>query len=200
MFVAVILGLLCLIAPGPSNPLLPVISRPLHAHVKLTSAYKIPAAASALFSLAVAGNNLAWGIPIFARAVWGQKKFTPGPFHTGRFSIPIAWAAVVFLAFGITLAMFPTEGPDPTAENMNYTVVVNMAVWGGATLYYLVDARKWFTGPRTTLEEVSGVAGQLTEEQKQELVKEGLVLGDSSDRGEVGEISDKTIQKSSGAE
>lgn len=85
---AVVLGLLCLIAP---------------------------AAAQALFSLAVAGNNLAWGMPIFARIVWGQRKFKPGPFYTGdRFSIPIAWTAVVFLVFGIILAMFPVGGPNPT--------------------------------------------------------------------------------------
>lgn len=55
------------------------------------------AAAQALFSLAVAGNNLAWGTPILARVVWGQKKFEPGPIYTGRWSVPIAWLAVVFL-------------------------------------------------------------------------------------------------------
>lgn len=130
VFVAIVLGLLCLIAP---------------------------AAASALFSLAVAGNNLAWGVPILARAVWGRDKFTPGPFYTGRFSLPIAWAAIAFLTFGIVLAMFPSGGPDPTPETMNYTVVVNMAVWGGCSIYYFVDARKWFTGPKTTVEEVEGV-------------------------------------------
>lgn len=76
-----------------------------------------PAVAQALFSLAVAGNNLAWGVPIFARVVWGKRKFRPGPFHTGeRFSVPIAWAAVGFLAFGILLAMFPVGGPGPTRE------------------------------------------------------------------------------------
>jgi hypothetical protein len=157
---------------------------------KLTD-YRASAASSALFSLAVAGNNLAWGLPIFARAVWGQKKFTPGPFYTGRFSIPLAWAAVIFLIFGIILAMFPTLGPNPTPETMNYTVVVNMAVWGGATIYYFVDARKWFTGPRTTLEEVQGVAHHdLTEEQREELVKEGLVTAES-DRGAATVLSEK---------
>ncbi|MCJ1424195.1 GABA-specific high-affinity permease, partial [Sticta canariensis] len=74
-----------------------------------------PAAAQALFSLAVAGDNVAWGIPIFARAVWGQQKFKPGPFYTGaRFSIPIAWTAIVFLLFGTLLCMFPVGGPNPT--------------------------------------------------------------------------------------
>lgn len=77
-----------------------------------------PAAAQALFSLAVAGNNLAWLIPIMARVVWGQKKFKPGPFYTGDLmSIPIAWAAVIFLVFGILLSMFPVGGPDPTRKS-----------------------------------------------------------------------------------
>ena len=141
-FLAAVLGLLCLIAP---------------------------AAASALFSLAVAGNNLAWLIPIFSRVVWGQKKFKPGPFYTGRFSTPIAWCAIIFLVFGIILSMFPVGGPNPSASDMNYTVVINSAVWGGAMLYYAVDARKWFKGPKITVD-----LDQLDEEQEQALREDGL--------------------------
>ncbi|KAH8766578.1 gaba permease [Hyaloscypha finlandica] len=146
VLLAAVLGLLCLIAP---------------------------AAAAALFSLVVAGNNLAWGLPIFCRVVWGQHKFVPGPFYTGDyFSKPIAWVAIIFLVFGIVLAMFPVGGPNPTPQSMNYTVVINMAVWGGAVLYYFVDARKWFTGPKITI----GVEG-LTGEQQAALTAEGLDLG-----------------------
>ena len=139
---AAILGLLCLIAP---------------------------AAAAALFSLAVAGNNLAWGTPILCRLVWGQKKFVPGPIYTGKASIPIAWAAILFLIFGILLSMFPVGGPNPDAESMNYTCVINSAVWGGALLYYYIDARKWFRGPQITID-----LAQLTEEQEAALREEGL--------------------------
>jgi amino acid transporter len=103
-----------------------------------------PAAAQALFSLAVAGNNVAWGVPIFCRVWWGQAKFKPGPFYTGRFSIPLAWTAIAFLVFGTLLSMFPVGGPNPTPQSMNYTVVINMAVWGGSLLYYYVDAYKWW--------------------------------------------------------
>jgi len=75
------------------------------------------AAATALFSLCVAGNNLAWGIPIFCRLVWGQKKFKPGPFYTGDlWSKVISWTAIAFLCFGIMLAMFPVGGPNPTRK------------------------------------------------------------------------------------
>lgn len=150
VLLAAILGLLCLIAP---------------------------AAASALFSLAVAGNNLAWGLPIFCRVVWGNHKFVPGPFYTGdRFSKPIAWLAVAFLAFGIVLAMFPTGGPNPTPETMNYTVVINCAVWGGALAYYFLDARKWFTGPKTTVDSLG-----LTVDQQAVMEAEGVKVGGVSE-------------------
>ncbi|KAA8643108.1 putative GABA permease [Aspergillus tanneri] len=72
------------------------------------------AAASALFSLAVAGNDLAWMMPILCRLVWGQERFHPGEFYTGRFSRPVAVIAIIYLIFAITLSMFPTTGPNPT--------------------------------------------------------------------------------------
>jgi amino acid transporter len=128
-----------------------------------------PAAAQALFSLAVAGNNVAWATPILCRVVWGQKKFKPGPFYTGRFSVPIAWTAVTFLAFGIVLSMIPAGGPNPTPQSMNYTVVINCAVWGGSLLYYFIDAHKWFKGPKITLD-----VSELSPEQEEALREEGL--------------------------
>ena len=161
VFLAAILGLLSLIAP---------------------------AAAQALFSLAVAGNNLAWGLPIFARVVWGQHKFRPGPFYTGdRFSVPIAWTAIAFLVFGIVLSMFPVGGPNPDKESMNYTVVINSAVWGGALLYYYVDARKWFTGPKITVD-----ADELSEEQVRAIREEGLHVEGLED-GKEGTVDAKEV-------
>ncbi|KAF2492375.1 gaba permease [Lophium mytilinum] len=144
VFLALILGLLCLIAP---------------------------AAAAALFSLAVAGNNVAWGTPIFCRLVWGGDKFKPGPFYTGKLSKPIGWVAIVFLVFGILLSMMPVGGPNPTPQDMNYTVVINSAVWGGSLIYYFIDARKWFTGPKITLN-----AEDLTETQEAAIRAEGIQI------------------------
>jgi hypothetical protein len=54
---------------------------------------------------------------------------------------------------------------------MNYTVVINCSVWGGALLYYFIDARKWFKGPKITLN-----VEELTAEQEQALVDEGLEI------------------------
>lgn len=52
---------------------------------------------------------------------------------------------------------------------MNYTVVINSAVWGGALAYYYIDARKWFTGPKITID-----AADLTEAQQKAIVEDGL--------------------------
>ncbi|KAF3915002.1 hypothetical protein AA313_de0205388 [Arthrobotrys entomopaga] len=132
-----------------------------------------PASAAALFSLGVAGNHLAWFMPIFARVVWGRDKFVPGPFYTGAWSIPIAIVTCVFLLFSIVTAMMPVNGPHPTPQNMNYTVVINFVVWGGALTYYYVDARKWFTGPKVTLD--NSARSLLTVEDQEKIEKEALV-------------------------
>ncbi|PGG97601.1 hypothetical protein GX51_07233 [Blastomyces parvus] len=125
-FTAIILGLICLINVTAAN---------------------------ALFSLGSSGNALAWAIPIFCRVAWGQHKFKPGPFYTGKlFSRPIAIVALFYLAFEITICMFPLQGPSPTADLMNYTIVVNGTLWGSSLVYYFLFARKWFTGPKTTLD------------------------------------------------
>jgi len=54
---------------------------------------------------------------------------------------------------------------------MNYTVVINCAVWFGALGYYYVNARKWFTGPKVTLD-LDG----LTEEQAEAIRDERLEI------------------------
>ena len=112
------------------------------------------AAANALFSLAVAGNDLAWLTPILARLLWGQDKFVPGEFYTGRYlSKPIAWIAVIYMLFAPALCCVVRwmYADWIEAENMNYTVVINGALWLGALLYYYVHARKTFKGPQTTV-------------------------------------------------
>lgn len=79
------------------------------------------AAANALFSLAAAGNNVAWAIPILCRILWGQEKFRPGPFYTGkRLSVVIAVVALIYLAFATILCMFPTEGPNPDRKTTHF--------------------------------------------------------------------------------
>lgn len=73
-------------------------------------------AANALFSLFVASNYVAWGVPIVCRLIWGKQRFQPGEFYTGVMSKPIAIVAVIWLMFGLLLSMFPSNGPNPSRK------------------------------------------------------------------------------------
>ncbi|CBF86537.1 hypothetical protein AN2287.2 [Aspergillus nidulans FGSC A4] len=143
------------------------------------------AASNALFSLAVAGNDLAWLMPILCRLVWGEDRFHPGVFYTGRLSKPIAVTAVVYLSFAILLCMFPTLGPNPNPDDMNYTVVINGALWGGALLYYMLYARKTYKGPQTTVHgsssPSSAASTNLERKELESEEKRGTGGGDSRD-------------------
>ncbi|KAL2848311.1 amino acid/polyamine transporter I [Aspergillus pseudodeflectus] len=98
-------------------------------------------AANALFSLFVASNYLAWGVPILCRLIWGRGRFVPGEFYTGdAWSKPVAGVAVAWLGFGLVLT-----------DEMNYTIVINGFVWIACMAYYYLYAHRFFTGPRTTL-------------------------------------------------
>lgn len=46
---------------------------------------------------------------------------------------------------------------------MNYTVVLNGFVWLASMLYYVVYARKVFTGPRTTISDGEAPSSSGTE-------------------------------------
>ena len=59
---------------------------------------------------------------------------------------------------------------------MNYTVVITGAVWLGSLTYYFIDAHKWFTGPKITID-----AGDLSEEQKVAIREENLNMRDTSE-------------------
>jgi hypothetical protein len=88
-------------------------------------------AANALFSLFVASNYVAWGTPILCRLIWGKTRFTPGEFYTGRFSRPIAVVAVLWLAFGLVLSMFPSTGPSPGRMSPSFLI---FSAWAGSVL------------------------------------------------------------------
>ncbi|KAI0263183.1 APC amino acid permease [Gloeopeniophorella convolvens] len=129
-------------------------------------------AISAIFSLGVAGQYLAFLVPVSARWL-GKNDFKPGRFHLGIFSLPVATTAALWMTFILVVIMFPTS-PGPTAKTMNYTVVV----WGGVIILSLVyfyfpkyGGVYWFTGPVSTLEDSDSSRGDVTIEEK------GLAVG-----------------------
>lgn len=69
--------------PYTNGPLVGVWLAALVALLLGLLAFAGAAAISAVFALAVAGQNLAYSIPILARLL-SDKKFVPGPFNLGK--------------------------------------------------------------------------------------------------------------------
>lgn len=108
------------------------------------------AAASTLFTLYVAGNYFAWGMPTFLRLLWMKEKFRPGPFFLGEFWSRVnGWVSTCFIAFTIVMVMFPTN-KNPDKDTMNYTCVITPGVWILSLGYYMIYAKKVYHGPAKT--------------------------------------------------
>jgi amino acid transporter len=104
------------------------------------------AAYAAVTSIAVIGLYIAYVIPSYLRLRAGDD-FEPGPWNLGRWGKPVAAVSVVWVAIITVLFMLPQLSPV-TAANFNYTPVAVLVVLGFAGIWWMVSARKWFTGPR----------------------------------------------------
>ena len=103
-------------------------------------------------SIAVIGLNIAFMLPIILR-IRAAHRFEPGAWSLGRhwrWISPLAVAWIVFICVVGVLPVTPNGVPgadefDWTVFNYSpLTVAVAFAVFGG---WYLLSARKWFTGP-----------------------------------------------------
>jgi amino acid transporter len=101
---------------------------------------------AAVTSIAVIGLYIAYVLPTFLRLRQGDA-FDRGPWHLGRWSRPIGIIAVAWVAFITVLFMLPQVSPVEAAT-FNYTPVAVLVVLGFAGIWWLVSARKWFTGPK----------------------------------------------------
>ncbi len=101
-------------------------------------------------AISVIGLYVAYVTPVFLRL--RNADFVPGPWNLGRWSKPVGWIAVGWVAIICVLFVLPGAYPI-TVLNFNYTIVAVAVVLGGAWLWWVLGARTWFTGPRSTLDE-----------------------------------------------
>ncbi|KAI0264622.1 APC amino acid permease [Gloeopeniophorella convolvens] len=125
------------------------------------------AAISAVFTMGIAAQYLAFIIPISCRWL-GQNNFRHGPFYLGIFSLPVSAIAALWMTFQLVVFMFPTD-PNPTAATMNYSTVV----WGGVLVLSLIyfyfpkyGGIYWFTGPVSTLEDSDSFRSDVHADEK----------------------------------
>ncbi|MFJ8964657.1 amino acid permease [Lentzea sp. NPDC102401] len=116
---------------------------------------------AAVTSIAVIGLYIAYVLPTLLRLLQGDR-FQRGPWHLGRWSRPIGVIAVAWVLFITVLFMLPQASPV-TAKTFNYTPIAVLVVLGFAGIWWLVSARKWFTGPKVqgTPEELAAIERDL---------------------------------------
>jgi amino acid transporter len=116
---------------------------------------------TAITSVNVIGLFTAYAIPIFLRLRAGED-FTPGPFSLGRYSPVIGRIAITWIAFETVLFVLPEQAPV-TWHDLNYAGIAVGVVLVLATVWWLVTARRTFTGPKSfgTPEELAAMDGQL---------------------------------------
>jgi len=100
---------------------------------------------AAATSIATIGLYISYGIPILLR-IMNRQDFEKGPFHLGVFSIPVAVIAVAWIAFITIVFILPQINPV-NSQTLNYAVVAVGIVVAYCIGFWILSARKWFTGP-----------------------------------------------------
>ncbi len=115
----------------------------------------------AVTSIAVIGLYIAYVLPVLMRRV-NSAAFRPGPWQLGKWSAPVGWIAIIWVAFVSILFMLPQYSPI-TRASFNYAPIAVGVVIVGAGGWYLLSARKWFKGPKVqgTPEELAAIERDL---------------------------------------
>lgn len=81
------------------------------------------------------------------------EPLLPRSFDLGKFGAPINDLAMAFLLVGFVFSFFPTD-VNPTAPNMNWSVVIFAGTGAIAGLYYYFGGSKKYVSPRTIIKEL----------------------------------------------
>ncbi len=108
----------------------------------LPSLYSVTAY-GAVTGINVIGITPAYAIPVFLRLRAGDR-FQPGPWSLGRWSRPIGWVAVVWVA-GVTVLFCLPQSSPVTVDSMNYASVALVVVLILASVWWYVARRSYGT-------------------------------------------------------
>jgi amino acid permease (GABA permease) len=127
----------------------------------LREAGGFPATFFAIVSIGVIGLYIAYIIPVFLRLRLGEE-FQRGPWHLGRWSYLVGWAAVTWVVFISIYFLLPQFSPI-TYASFNYAPVALLLLLAFVFGYWFISARKWFNGPKVqgTEEELAAIEAEL---------------------------------------
>jgi len=123
-----------------------------------------PVAFFAVVSISVIGLYIAYTIPIYLRFRLGDR-FEAGPWTLGAKYKWVNLVAIVWVTLCVVIFCLPTSpagvffGNGFTWNSVNYAPLLTIGVMAIVTIWYLVSARKTFTGPIRTIDELIGGDG-----------------------------------------
>ncbi|MCU1453466.1 MAG: BAT1-like [Acidimicrobiales bacterium] len=123
----------------------------------------IPVAFFALTGIAVIGLYLSYVIPVYLRL--RSSNFVPGPWNLGRWSRPVGWISVVWVAFVAVLFCAPVFYPWRTLVNFNFTLPIMAVAFLAIGIFWAVSGKRWFKGPKVqgTPEELAAIEHELSQ-------------------------------------
>jgi amino acid permease (GABA permease) len=111
-----------------------------------------PVAANAIFSLTAMALDISYIIPIALRRIYQshpEVQFKPGPFYLGDGLL--GWMVnlncIIWTIFVTVIFSLPTTLPV-TKDTMNYAAVITGSIALLALIWYFVDGRRHYHGPR----------------------------------------------------
>jgi amino acid transporter len=123
----------------------------------------------AVTAVGVIGLYIAYTIPVFLRLRAGSN-FKAGPWTLGAKGKLVGWVAVIWVIFISIVLCLPQYNWGGTTgvklvDVFNFTPVVVGGLFVIVGIWYVVSARKWFTGPKVmgTAEELAAIERELGE-------------------------------------
>ncbi|KAI8645218.1 amino acid/polyamine transporter I [Parasitella parasitica] len=99
----------------------------------------------AIMSAAVISINVSYGLPLLCRLIWVRNDMPKGPFHLGKFGLPLNFISVVWASFFAVILCIPSASPV-SPENMNWSSVMIGAVMCFSIFFWFVSGRHTFKG------------------------------------------------------
>jgi amino acid transporter len=123
----------------------------------------LPVAFTAVVSVAVIGLYVAFAIPIWLRWRAGDA-FQQGPWNLGtkwKWMAPVAVAEIAIVSVYFILPTVPAGWPGNENFNIKFVNYAPILLGGSLLLLWIgwhLSAKKWFTGPRMTIDLPEGVS------------------------------------------
>ena len=123
----------------------------------------VPTAFYAVVSVAVIGLYLAFAIPIYLRWTAGSN-FKQGPWNLGnkwKWMAPVAVIEIIIISVYFILPTTPMGWPgnaDFSWKFVNYAPILTIGAVILLWIAWHVSAKKWFTGPKRTIDLPPGVS------------------------------------------